>query len=51
MDLTDLKIFGLNLSVFAVSFTEVEMVLKVVLLLVSIGYTIQRIYELKNKNK
>jgi hypothetical protein len=51
MDLTDLKIYGLNLSVFAVSFTQIEMALKIILLLVSIGYTIQRIYELKDKNK
>lgn len=51
MDLTDLKIYGLNFGAFAISFTQVEMVLKVVLLLVSIGYTLQRIYELKNKNK
>ena len=51
MDLTDLKIYSLNLSTFAISFTQVEMTLKIILLLVSIGYTIQRIVEANKRNE
>ena len=40
----DLKIYILNSGVLAVSFTEVEMLLKVVLLTATIIYTIQKIY-------
>ena len=50
MNLTDLKIYGLNLGAFAISLTEVELLLKVTVLIVTIGYTIQKWY-LMNKNK
>jgi len=50
MSLTDLKIYGLNLSAFAISMTEVELLLKITILIVSIGYTLQKWY-LMNKNK
>jgi len=50
MNLTDLKIYGLNFSAFALSLTEVELMLKVTVLLVTIGYTIQKWY-LMNKEK
>ena len=50
MSLTDLKIYGLNLGAFAISLTEVELLLKVTVLIVTIGYTIQKWY-LMNKNK
>jgi hypothetical protein len=50
MSLTDLKIYGLNLGAFAISLTEVELLLKVTVLLVTIGYTVQKWY-LMNKNK
>lgn len=40
----DLKIYMLNSGVLAVSFTELEMLLKVVLLTATIIYTIQKIY-------
>jgi len=49
MNLTDLKIYGLNLSAFAISFTEVENALKILLLVVSIGYTIQKWKEVRDK--
>ena len=49
MNLTDLKIYGLNLSAFAISFTQVENTLKIMLLLVSIGYTIQKWWEFRDK--
>ena len=50
MSLTDLRIYGLNLSAFAFSLTEVETILKVVVLVVTIGYTVNKWY-LMNKNK
>jgi hypothetical protein len=50
MSLTDLKIYGLNLGAFAISLTEVELLLKVTVLLVTIGYTVQKWY-LMNKEK
>jgi len=50
MSLTDLKIYGLNLGAFAISLTEVELLLKVTVLLVTIGYTLQKWY-LMNKEK
>lgn len=50
MNLTDLKIYGLNLGAFAISLTEVELLLKVTVLIVTIGYTIQKWY-LMNKKK
>lgn len=50
MTLTDLKIYGLNLGAFAISMTEVELILKITVLVVTIGYTIQKWY-LMNKDK
>ena len=50
MNLTDLKIYGLNLGAFAISLTEVELLLKVTVLIVTIGYTVQKWY-LMNKKK
>ena len=45
----DLKIYMLNSGVLAVSFTELEMLLKVVLLTATIIYTIQKIYTNEKK--
>lgn len=45
----DLKIYMLNSGVLAVSFTEVEMLLKVVLLTATIIYTVQKIYTNEKK--
>jgi hypothetical protein len=50
MNLNDLKLYSLNLSAFAISMTQVELVLKITVLLVSIGYTAQKWY-LMNKEK
>jgi len=44
MGLQDLKIYAINSGVLAVSFTEIEMLLKVVLLTATIVYTVQKIY-------
>jgi len=47
MLLNDLKIYLLNILSFAISFSDVDMVLKFVLLIVSIGYTIERWIKLR----
>jgi hypothetical protein len=51
MNLQDLKIYLLNTSAFALSFSNIEMTLKIILLLISIGYTLQKWYESYNNNK
>lgn len=50
MNLTDLKIYSLNTVSLMVSMMNVETYLKIVLLLVSIGYTINKWSHLKNKD-
>jgi hypothetical protein len=52
MSLNDLKIYSLNSLAMVVSFSNVEAILKIGLLCVSIVYTIMKIIELiKNKSK
>ena len=52
MTLTDVKIYALNTTVFLASLSKIEPFLKVMLLLVSIGYTVNRWLVLdKNRNK
>jgi len=50
METTDLKLFLMNASTLALSFSNLEETLKILLLLASIGYTAQRWY-LMNKEK
>lgn len=50
MNLTDLKIYGLNASALAFSLTEVELLLKIMVLLGTLGYTMHKWY-LMNKKK
>lgn len=49
MTLQDIKIFILNSTTFLVSMTNIDAILKIALLLVSIGYTIQKWYIINNK--
>jgi hypothetical protein len=50
MDLTTLRVYLLNISAMTVStFNIVEDTLKIFLLVVSIGYTIQKWWEIKKK--
>ena len=50
MDLTTLRVYILNISAMTVStFNIVEDSLKLLLLVVSIGYTIQKWWEIKKK--
>jgi len=50
MDLTSFRVYMLNLSAITVStFDILEDSLKIILLVVSIGYTVQKWYEVRNK--
>ena len=50
MNISDLKIYLLNLGTFAISMSQVDMALKLTLLATSIGYTVHK-WWLLNKNK
>ena len=50
MRFIDLKLYGINLSAFSISMTDIDVFLKITLLIVSIGYTVHKWY-LLNKNK
>jgi hypothetical protein len=50
MSNNDLKIGAINAITMAISFTNVESILKIILLIVSIAYTVLKTYEIiKNK--
>lgn len=51
MDIQDLKLYGINILTMAITMTQIEMILKIALLLVSIGYTLSKWYEIHNRNK
>ena len=51
MDITDLKIYAINLTALSISMTDIDVLLKIILLSVSIGYTIHKWYILGGKNK
>jgi hypothetical protein len=46
----EIKIWIINAATFLVSFTNIDMVLKLLLLMVSIGYTATKWYQLLKKN-
>lgn len=48
---TDIKVLLMNASTFAISFAQIEMALKITLLLLTIGYTAQRWYLMHKENK
>jgi len=47
----DLKVYLLNSGVLMISFTKVENVLKIILLITSIAYTLVRLRQSLKKNK
>jgi hypothetical protein len=50
MDLNSFKVYALNLSAMTISAVDgIELTLKLLLLVVSIGYTLQKWYQLRNK--
>lgn len=51
MSINDLKIAILNTFTLGISFTHVEASLKLILLIVSIVYTVMKIDEVKRKKK
>lgn len=51
MSINDFKIYAINFSAMALSFANIETYLKIILLLVSIVYTVMKTIELiKNKD-
>lgn len=48
MNVTDLKIYSLNLTSLFISMTTVEPALKIILLVTSIGYTIHKWWNINN---
>jgi hypothetical protein len=50
MNETDIKVLLLNATTLSISMSHVETVLKLLLLIISIGYTAQRWYFLRKKN-
>ena len=51
MDVTDLKIYSINVTALGISMTDIDVILKIILLAVSIGYTIHKWYIFSGKNK
>jgi hypothetical protein len=51
MTFTDIKIYALNGGSLMLSFTNIDSVLKIILLSVSIGYTLQKWYLMNKENK
>ena len=51
----DIKMYLLNISTLAISMSHIDMILKITLLVLSVGYTAQRWYllnkEAKKKNE
>jgi len=42
MDTTDLKVLSFNAATMALSFSEIEAILRLILLILSIGYTAKK---------
>jgi hypothetical protein len=51
MTLGDFKLYALNVSTMAISMTRIDDILKMILLLVTIGYTVNKWLHLKKKPK
>ena len=51
MNHSDIKILLLNVTTLGISMAQVEIALKVLLLMVSIGYTLQRWYLMNKKER
>jgi hypothetical protein len=51
MNINDFKLYALNTSAMVLSFTNIEEVLKLILLTASIIYTVMKIVEMHNNRK
>ena len=47
----DLKVYGLSIGTFGISMSNLDVVLKITLMLVTIGYTVQKWYIMNKKSK
>ena len=47
----DIKLFFLNATTFALSLSDIDMILKILLLFVSIGYTVDKWIKINKKNE
>lgn len=48
---SDIRLYMLNIGALAISMTDIEMILKISLLVVSIGYTVNKWFLLKEKKE
>ena len=51
MSISDIKILSINGIVLGISMTQIDVLLKIIFLLVSIGYTLHKWYIMNGKNK
>jgi hypothetical protein len=51
MNMSDLKLYFLNASALTISFSNIDMILKILLLILSVGYTAQRWYLLDKERR
>ena len=51
MSISDIKILSINGIVLGISMTQIDVLLKIILHLVSIGYTLHKWYIMNGKNK
>jgi hypothetical protein len=51
MEVQDFKLYAMNIGAFALSLTELELILKIILLLTTIGYTLYKWNGLYKQNK
>lgn len=51
MDTQSIKLYIFNLATMAITMTKIEAILKIILLIVTIGYTLTKWYEIHNRNK
>ena len=51
MTVTDIKVYALTAGALATSMTDIDVVLKIIVTLVAIGYTLHKWYIMHGKNK
>ncbi len=51
MSFGDIKLYSLSVGTMAISMTQIDNYLKILLLLVTIGYTVHKWIQLKKKDK
>ncbi len=51
MDIQDIKLYFINLATMAITLTQIEIFLKIILLMVTIGNTLSKWHEIRTRNK